>query len=249
MDLHLKGKRALVTGASKGIGAAIAETLAAEGCDLHLAARNGEALENHARNLRENHGVAVTTHAVDLRVAADLAKLAEAAGDADILVNNAGDIPAGTLDDVGPELWRHAWDLKVFGYIDLVRLVYPRLRTRGHGVIVNVIGSGGERPTAGYIAGGTGNAALMAFTKALGGEGPRHGVRVVGVNPGPVATERVTTMRAANADVDASFASLPSGRIAETREVADLVAFLASERAGYISGTVVTIDGGMTAAR
>jgi len=249
MDLYLKGKRALVTGASKGIGAAIAETLATEGCDLHLAARNGEALENNARKLRENHGVAVTTHAVDLRVTADLQQLAEATGDADILVNNAGDIPAGTLDDIGADRWRHAWDLKVFGYIDLVRLVYPRLRARGHGVIVNVIGTGGEQPTAGYIAGGAGNAALMAFTKALGGEGPRHGVRVVGVNPGPVATERITTMRAANADLDASFASLPSGRIAETREVADLVAFLASERAGYISGTIVTIDGGLTAAR
>ncbi|MFJ7213019.1 short-chain dehydrogenase/reductase [Amycolatopsis sp. NPDC098790] len=249
MDLHLEGKRALVTGASKGIGAAVAETLAAEGCDLHLAARNGEALEERARKLREDHGVAVTTHAVDLRGTAGIERLAEAAGDADILVNNAGDIPAGTLDDVGPERWRHAWDLKVFGYVDLVRLVYPRLRARGHGVIVNVIGSAGERPTAGYIAGGAGNAALMAFTKALGGEGPRHGVRVVGVNPGPVATERVTAMRAANADVDAGFASLPSGRIAEPREVADLVAFLASERAGYISGTVVTIDGGMTAAR
>lgn len=248
MDLSLKGKRALVTGASKGIGAATAETLATEGCDLHLAARDGEALENHARKLREDHGVAVTTHAVDLRVRADLERLAEAAGDAGILVNNAGDIPAGTLEDVGPEVWRHAWDLKVYGYIDLVRLVYPRLRERGHGVIVNVIGAGGEQPTAGYIAGGAGNAALMAFTKALGGEGPRHGVRVVGVNPGPVATERITTMRAASPQVDAGFAALPSGRIAEPREVADLVAFLASERAGYISGTIVTIDGGLTAA-
>ncbi len=249
MDLSLKGKRALVTGASKGIGAAIAETLAAEGCALHLAARNGDALAALARKLRAEHGVDVTTHAVDLRVPADIARLAETADDLDILVNNAGDIPAGTLDDVGPELWRHAWDLKVFGYIDLVRLVYPRLRDRGRGVIVNVIGTGGERPSAGYIAGGAGNAALMAFTQALGGEGPRHGVRVVGVNPGPVATERITTMRAANADVDAGFAALPSGRIAETHEIADLVVFLASERAGYISGTIVTIDGGMTAAR
>ncbi|MDQ7808644.1 SDR family NAD(P)-dependent oxidoreductase [Amycolatopsis sp. A133] len=186
MDLYLGGKRALVTGASKGIGAAIAETLAGEGCDLHLAARNGGALESHARKLREEHGVAVTVHAVDLRVAADLERLTEATGDADIVVNSAGDIPAGTLEDVGSEFWRHAWNLEVFGYIDLVRCVYPRFRARGHGVIVNVIGTGGA-----------GNAALMAFIKALGGEGPRHGVRVVGVNPGPVATERVTTMRAA----------------------------------------------------
>ncbi|UOZ03743.1 short-chain dehydrogenase/reductase [Amycolatopsis sp. WQ 127309] len=248
MDLDLRGRRALVTGASKGIGAAIAEALAGEGCHLHLAARSADALEARAHELREAYGVEVTVHVVDLRVAADLERLAAATTDAGILVNNAGDIPAGSLDQVGPEQWRHAWDLKVFGYVDLTRLVYARLREAGHGVIVNVIGTGGERPTAGYIAGGAGNAALMAFTRALGGVGPRDGVRVVGVNPGPVATERIAAMRAANADVDASFAALPSGRVAEPREVADLVTFLASDRAGYISGTIVTIDGGRAAA-
>ncbi|MEW2504730.1 MULTISPECIES: short-chain dehydrogenase/reductase [unclassified Amycolatopsis] len=248
MDLKLRGRRALVTGASKGIGAAVAEVLAAEGSHLHLAARSGEALEALARKLREAHGVEVTVHVVDLRETADLERLAEATADADILVNNAGDIPAGTLDQVGADRWRHAWDLKVFGYVDLTRLVYARLRAQGRGVIVNVIGAGGERPKPEYIAGGAGNAALMAFTRALGAEGPRDGVRVVGVNPGPVATERITTMRAANEDVDASFAALPSRRVAEPGEVADLVAFLASGRADYISGTIVTIDGGLSAA-
>ncbi|MFI5588750.1 short-chain dehydrogenase/reductase [Amycolatopsis sp. NPDC051758] len=247
MDLNLRGRRALVTGASKGIGAAIAEALAAEGCDLHLAARSEDALESLARKLRETHGVEVTVHVADLREPAALEQLATA--EVDILVNNAGDIPAGTLDQVSRDRWRHAWDLKVYGYVDLTREFYPRFCERGHGVIVNVIGTGGERPTASYIAGGAGNAALMAFTRALGGEGPRHGVRVVGVNPGPVATERITAMRAANSDVDASFAALPSGRTAEPGEVADLVTFLASSRAAYISGTIVTIDGGLTAAQ
>ncbi|WP_326836576.1 short-chain dehydrogenase/reductase [Amycolatopsis rhabdoformis] len=249
MDLKLRGRRALVTGASKGIGAAVAEALAAEGTHLHLAARSGDALEALAVKLRESHGVEVTTHAVDLRETAALERLAAATADADILVNNAGDIPSGTLDQVGADRWRHAWDLKVFGYVDLTRHVYARLRTQGHGVIVNVIGAGGERPKPEYIAGGAGNAALMAFTRALGAEGPRSGVRVVGVNPGPVATDRITTMRAANPDVAASFAALPSGRVAEPEEVADLVTFLASGRAAYISGTIVTIDGGLSAAQ
>ncbi|QRP49126.1 short-chain dehydrogenase/reductase [Amycolatopsis sp. FDAARGOS 1241] len=248
MDLNLVGKRALVTGASKGIGAAIAEVLAGEGCHLHLAARSEDALQDLAKKLRDAHGVEVTVHAVDLRVPEDLERLAAATADAGILVNNAGDIPAGTLHQVDRDRWRHAWDLKVYAYVDLSRLFFARLGERGSGVIVNVIGAAGERPTAGYIAGGAGNAALMAFTKALGGDGPRRGVRVVGVNPGPVATERITAMRAANADVDASFAALPSGRVAEAREVADLVAFLASPRAAYISGTIVTIDGGISAA-
>lgn len=248
MELNLTGRRALVTGASKGIGAAIAEVLAGEGCHLHLAARSEDALQTLAGRLRAAHGVEVTVHAVDLRVPEELERLAAATTDADVLVNNAGDIPAGTLDQIDRTRWRHGWDLKVYAYVDLTRLVYARLRERGQGVIVNVIGAAGERPRVGYIAGGAGNAALMAFTKALGGEGPRHGVRVVGVNPGPVATERIAAMRAANADVDASFAALPSGRVAEPREVADLVAFLASPRAAYVSGTVVTIDGGISAA-
>jgi hypothetical protein len=246
MDLDLKGKRALVTGASKGIGAAVAEVLAGEGCHLHLAARGADALEGLAVRLREAHGVEVAVHAVDLRVPADLERLAEADADADILVNNAGDIPAGSLDQVGAEAWRHGWDLKVYGYVDLTRLVYARMRERGHGVIVNDIGAAGERPTAGYIAGSAGNAALMAFTKALGGTGPRDNIRVVGVNPGPVATERITAMAAASDGVASQLSALPFGRVAEPREVAELIAFLASGRASYISGTVVTIDGGMS---
>ncbi|SEP53265.1 short-chain dehydrogenase/reductase [Amycolatopsis saalfeldensis] len=248
MDLGLKGKRALVTGASKGIGAAVAEVLAGEGCHLHLAARGADALADLAARLRETHGVEVTVHVVDLRVPADLERLAEAAADADILVNNAGDIPGGSLDQVGAEAWRHGWDLKVYGYVDLTRLVYARMRERGHGVIVNDIGAAGERPTTGYIAGSAGNAALMAFTKALGGSSPRDNIRVVGVNPGPVATERMTTMAAANGDLADRLAGLGFGRAAEPREVADLIAFLASDRAAYLSGTIVTIDGGMSSA-
>jgi short-subunit dehydrogenase len=170
MDLELRGKRALITGASRGIGAAIAEVLAEEGCDVHLAARTAPALDELAARLRAAHGVEVTTHAVDLRRPEDLQRLAAAAHDIDVLINNAGDIPGGSLDRVDDAAWRHGWELKVFGYINLTRLVYANMKARGHGVIINDIGSAGERLDVDYIAGSTGNAALMAFTRALGGK-------------------------------------------------------------------------------
>ncbi|MFE3190380.1 short-chain dehydrogenase/reductase [Nocardia sp. NPDC059240] len=246
MDLGLDGRTAVVTGASAGIGAQIARTLAAEGCHLHLAARSKERLDELGEQLRDEHGVRVVTHPVDLRSSADLEQLATAAGEADILVNNAGDIPAGTLAAVDAETWRHAWDLKVFGYIDLSRRVYAAMKERGRGVIVNVIGSAGERPDAEYIAGSTGNAALMAFTRALGSRSPRDGIRVVGINPGPVATARITKLIETNTRFAGMAADFPFGRPAHPSEIADMAAFLASDRSGYTTGTIVTIDGGLS---
>src|SRR5258708_34586341 len=118
MDLHLRGKRVLITGASKGIGAAAAEAFAEEGCDLLLAARSGDALNALTERLRSTHQISATAHAVDLRNPADLGKLAKDAADIDILVNNAGDIPGGSIDKIDEPTWRHAWELKVFGYIN-----------------------------------------------------------------------------------------------------------------------------------
>lgn len=255
MDLHLRGKRVLITGASKGIGAAAAEAFAEEGSHLHLAARNAEALELLARRLRDAHEVEVTVHAVDLRRPDDLAALAESAGKVDILVNNAGDIPGGPLETVDEATWRHAWDLKVFGYINLTRLIYARMKRRGHGVIINDIGSAGERFDANYIVGSAGNAALMAFTRALGGSSLNDNIRVVGINPGPVATDRVLALSRRQALARFGdenryreiLAGLPLGRPAKPREIADMMAFLASERSGYTSGVIITIDGGLCA--
>ncbi len=255
MDLHLRGKRVLITGASKGIGAAAAEALAEEGCHLYLAARNAEALETLAQRLRKTHGVEVSIHAVDLRQSDQLARLAEAASDIDVLINNAGDIPGGSLDKIDEQTWRHAWDLKVFGYINLTRLVYARMKQRGHGVIVNDIGAAGEWFDANYITGSAGNAALMAFTRALGGQSLKDNIRVVGINPGPVATDRVISLskrQAADRLGDENryqeiMAGFPLGRAAKPREIADMMAFLASERSGYTSGVIMTIDGGLSA--
>ncbi len=255
MDLGLRGKRALVTGASKGIGATTAEVLAQEGCDLRLAARSENVLGEVAAKLRANYGVDVAVHPADLRAAEDIARLAEASADIDILVNNAGDIPGGSLENLDETAWRYGWELKVFGYINLTRLVYARMKARGGGVIVNAIGASGERHDPDYIAGSTANAALMAFTRALGGRGPRDNIRVVAVNPGPVATERITTLMKAVAHsrfgdesrITEIMADFPLGRCATTREIADAIAFLASERSGYTSGTVLTVDGGLSA--
>jgi NAD(P)-dependent dehydrogenase (short-subunit alcohol dehydrogenase family) len=255
MDLHLRGKRVLITGASKGIGAAAAEAFAEEGCHVRLAARNAEALEALAKKLRAAHGVEVSVHVVDLRKADDLARLAKDAFDIDILVNNAGDIPGGSIDKIDEPTWRHAWELKIFGFINLTRLVYAQMKARGHGVIINDIGAAGEKFDANYIAGSAGNAALMAFTRALGGKSLADNIRVVGINPGPVGTDRHTTLmktRAKNQLGDESrFRELQKGfpleRPAHAREIADLMAFLASDRSGYTSGVIFTVDGGIAA--
>ncbi len=255
MDLGLHGKRALVTGASRGLGAAIAETLAAEGCDLLLHARDAERLRTLAADLIQRHGVAVTVERGDLSLPADQQRLIEAAGLPDIVVNNAGANPAGEIDEITEEVWRSSWDLKLFGYIALTRAFYAGMKAAGRGgVILNVIGSSGERMNARYILGSAGNSALMSLTRALGGRSPDFGIRVLGVNPGLTATDRATTMlqtwsqqRFGTPDRGAEVLAgmkLPFGRMGAPEEVADLVAFLVSSRAGYMSGTVVTIDGG-----
>ena len=158
MDLHLRGKSVRITGASKGIGAATAEAFAEEGCNVHLAARSTEAMQALAERFRTAHQVNVTAHTVDLRKSDDLHRLARETAGVDILVNNAGDIPGGSLDKIDEATWRHAWELKVFGYINLTRLVHADMKSRNHGVIVNIIGAAGERFNYDYITGSAGNA-------------------------------------------------------------------------------------------
>jgi len=253
MDLHLSGKRVLITGASKGIGAAAAEAFAEEGCHLRLAARSGDQLKALAERLRAAHQIDATAHVVDLRKREDVARLAQEAADIDILVNNAGDIPGGSIDKIDEATWRHAWDLKVFGYVNLTRAYFTLMRERKRGVIINICGAGGETLTSGYIAGAAGNASLMAFSRALGGTSIDYGIRVVAVNPGPVQTDRIVYLakeRARRVHGDENrwqehFKAMPYGRAAEVDEIAPMVVFLASDRASYVSGTVITIDGGI----
>jgi NAD(P)-dependent dehydrogenase (short-subunit alcohol dehydrogenase family) len=255
VDLRLKGQSVLITGASKGIGLAAARAFAAEGCNLHLAARSGDALATARDELRSQHGVTIDTYVLDLGKSESLAQLAQRCAHVDILLNNAGDIPAGPIESLAEEDWRRGYDLKLFGYIFLTKALYKEMKARRSGVIINDIGNSGENWDANYIAGSTANAALMAFTKALGGQSLDFGVRVVGVNPGPVETDRmikINKRRAVDWYGDESrWTELrdmyPGGRPASVEEVADLMVYLASPRAGYITGTIVTIDGGIAA--
>jgi NAD(P)-dependent dehydrogenase (short-subunit alcohol dehydrogenase family) len=241
MELNLKGKRVLVTGGSKGIGRACAEAFAAEGAQVKVASRSLTPGPN--------------AMAVDLSQRGAAEKLAQWAGDLDILVNNAGAIPGGDLLKVDEETWRRAWDLKVFGYINLTRAVYARMKEKRRGVIINIIGSAGERFNAAYVAGSTGNAGLMAFTRALGGASHADGIRVAGINPGPTATDRLITLYKQMAQSklgDAAryeelFKDMPFGRPGAAGEIAGAALFLASERSAYTSGVILTIDGGAAA--
>ncbi len=249
MDLRLAGKTVLITGASKGIGLACAELFAEEGCDLHLAARTKADLERARDAVRARRNVAVTIHPLDLSDGGNVKRLVAETGEGlDIVVNNAGAIPGGPIHAIDEERWREAWDLKVFGYINMCRELYPVFKAKRAGVIVNVVGTGGERPLAGYIAGAGGNAGLMAFTRALGGKSPGDGFRVVGVNPGAILTGRLETIMRAQAldrfgDEERWEECMPTDPPpGEPEDCADLVAFLASDRARHISGTVVTID-------
>jgi len=238
MDLKLKGKRVLVTGASKGIGRACVELLSAEGCTVLGASRN--------------IAPGPDTKQVDIAQRGAAEALAAWAGDLDILVNNAGAIPGGDLLKVDEATWRAAWDLKLFGYINLSRAIYARMKEKKRGVIVNVIGAAGEKMNAAYIAGSAANAGLMAFTRALGGASHADGIRVVGINPGPVETDRLVSLHRQMAQTKLGdperyrelFKDMSFGRPATPEEIANAVAFLASERSAYTSGTILTIDGG-----
>jgi 3-oxoacyl-[acyl-carrier protein] reductase len=253
MELGLTGRRALVTGGSKGIGFATAKVLAREGCDVVLVSRTATDLARARDEIAEVANVRVEFEALDLSKDDVHVGLAERHGEVDILVNNAGAIPGGTLADIDQARWRAAWDLKIFGYIGLTRLFHARMAKRGKGVIVNIIGAAGERMNAAYVAGSTANAGLMAFTRALGAASPSQGVRVVGINPGPVATGRFETLYRAQAKSllgdeerwHELTAKLPFGRPAMPDEIANMVAFLASDLSAYTTGTVVTIDGGI----
>jgi NAD(P)-dependent dehydrogenase (short-subunit alcohol dehydrogenase family) len=251
MDLGLRGKVAVVTGGSKGIGRASAIRFAEEGASVMVCARGKEALDETVALCRRIEGTGVEAVQADLGKPDDIRQVVERCvatfGRIDILVNNAGSARPGEFQKITDEEWLDDWNLKFFGYVRMAREVMREMQ-RGGGVIVNVIGTGGLRPTAGYMVGGSANAALNHFTKALADEGAKHSVRVVGINPGPILTDRLrlfTERAAAGRDMKDVYSRMtPLGRPGKPEEVADLVAFLASERAAFIHGANITIDGG-----
>jgi short-subunit dehydrogenase len=252
MELNLHNKIALITGASKGIGKAIAESMAKERCNLVLTARSKDKLIELKVELQKQYNISVEIIPIDLSLKNSVEKVSEHCGEVDILINNAGAIPPGSLSDINEETWRNAWNLKVFGYINLTRLIYNQMKIAKKGVILNIIGSAGQRPMYNYIAGTTANAGLMAFTKALSNGSTANGIRVLGINPGFTTSDRLITMMRGKAKEQFNdeerweelFKDLPFERAAKAEEVADLTTFLVSPRCDYISGTIIAIDAG-----
>ncbi len=252
MDLELRDRIVLITGGSRGIGLACARGFAAEGAHVGVCARSADALATAADLLG-----GVPTFSADLRDGDAAARMVDAVeatiGPVDILVNAAGAAQRTPPDELDAAKWRAALDAKFFSYIHVMDPLIKRMARRGHGVIVNVIGSGGRVASPTHLAGGAANAALMLATAGLGSAYAPHGVRVVGVNPGLTETGRVdegmqAAARAAGistAEARArSVAGIPMGRMAAPEEIAEMVVFLASARAGYATATTMTLDGG-----
>ncbi|MGK2857009.1 MAG: SDR family NAD(P)-dependent oxidoreductase [Thermoanaerobaculia bacterium] len=254
MDLELKGKTAVVTGASRGIGRAIAETLAAEGMRLVLVARSQELLDAVAGSLY----VESIVQAADLRephvaeqiVAATVARF----GGIDLLVNVAGATKRGDFLELTDEDWADGYALKFYGAMRLCREAWPHLR-ESRGSIVNISGVGGRTGSADFTIGGSVNAALLNLTKALADRGIRDGVRVNAINPGSILTERLRArVETLSREEQIDFASagvrmaqkLRVARFGDPAEVARAVAFLASPAVGYCQGVILDVDGGQT---
>jgi hypothetical protein len=219
--------------------------------------RTAADLEAARAAITAKHNVAVRIFPLDLSQSRNVDRLAAECPDTEILINNAGAIPGGNIDTVDEARWREAWDLKVFGYVNMTRRFYALMRERKEGVIINIIGAAGQNPDFDYIAGSSGNASLMAFTRAMGGAAPRDGLRVVGINPGPVLTERLVTLTRQRAQQHLGDAERwpelmqghAFGRAAKPEEIAWMAAFLASDKSGYTTGSIVTIDGGGSSRR
>jgi 3-oxoacyl-[acyl-carrier protein] reductase len=250
MDLRLKGNRVLVTGGSKGIGAACAKVFLAEGCSVTIVSRDATRLEATRAELSSLGDIKAVS--ADLSKPAERERVLAAHGDTTLLVNNAGAIPGGGLLDMTMERWQEAWNLKVFGYIHMTQMMLARMKERKAGTIVNIIGGAGRSPRYDYICGATGNAALMAFTGALGGKSVDWGVRVFGINPASTRTDRIISLAKGRAKTthgdenrwEEMLTDLPLDRLIEPDEIANAAAFLASPACGYVSGTVLDVDGG-----
>jgi NAD(P)-dependent dehydrogenase (short-subunit alcohol dehydrogenase family) len=257
MDLNLHGKTALVTGGSEGIGKAITIALAKEGVDVAICARRKEPLEKTAGEIAKATNRKIVAIPADLRKDADakafIEQAHEALGRIDIMINNAGSAAGGVIEHLTEDDWEKGLQLKFMGYVRCLRYVLPIMVKQGGGRVVNVIGNDGVKPSYWEICPGAANAAGQNLTISLAGQYGRDGISFCAVNPGPVRTERwAGLVQAMSRDMKLSYeeadklapASIPTGRIAEVEEVANLVVMLASPLMHMVNGTQIEIDGG-----
>ena len=257
MDLGLKNRIALVAASSKGLGRAVAEELAAEGCDLVMCARGKEALDAVASSIRESTGRRVLALTADLAKREDVARVAQAAlaeyGRVDVLVTNGGGPPAGPFESHSAEVWDAAVRQTLESVVELTRAVLPGMKERRWGRIINVTSIAVKQPVDNLILSNSVRAAVTGFARTLANEVASFGVTVNNVMPGYTRTDRVTSLAAKNAQTRGTTADeqlaqferqIPMGRLGEPREFAAMVAFLASERASYTTGASIPVDGG-----
>lgn len=258
METGLKGKVALVSGASRGLGRAVAEGLAAEGCALAICARGAEGLASAAEDIAQQHGVQVRHEAIDLSQAEAGTEFVQRAlqqyGRVDVLVNNAGGPPAGGWEDFSQADWRRVVELTLFSAQEMTREALPVMRENGWGRVINMTSISVKQPLAGLMLSNSIRAAVVGWAKSLADEVASQGITINNVMPGYIHTERVEALLAHKAKTqgisrDQALAevvkAIPLGRAGRPEEFADLVVFLASERASYITGASYLIDGGM----
>jgi 3-oxoacyl-[acyl-carrier protein] reductase len=259
MELGLRGRTAVVGGATSGLGRASAVALAAEGCDLLLWSRGADALSATADELRSAHGVRVervVADATDPGAAAMVAEAAAAVGPIDILVSNAGGPPTVDPTATDADGWQRAFQLLAATPIELATRLLPGMRERGWGRIVAILSSGVRQPIPELVYSNAGRSALAAWLKTTARAVAVEGVTVNGVMPGRIATPRIHELDSGRAEREgttedavraAHLATIPAGRYGEPDELAAVVAFLASDRATYVTGQLVAVDGGLIA--
>jgi len=257
MDFKLKGKTAIISGGNKGLGAASADALAAEGTNLFLTARNVDQLEDIACRMRDSHGVEVETLAGDLTAHETADLVAKSAlqrfGRIDILVNSAGSSQGGVFWEMPDSAWEDSLALKFMGTIRMMRAVIPAMREQHNGRIINIVGNLAKQPDPRLLPGAAANAGLLAVTTGLAQEVAADGIIVLAINPGPIRTERWNTLmenlaaqrKTSVEAIEAGFIEeIPMNRLGEPEEIGRIVAFMASDIAANMTGTSLTADGG-----
>ncbi|HEY0120477.1 MAG TPA: SDR family oxidoreductase [Rhizobium sp.] len=252
MDLKLRGKRALVTGASRGLGRAIATSLVMEGCAVTAVARNKERLDDLANSVENTPGT-LDTSVVDLSNAAAIEGLSAVLSKVDILVLNTGGPPAGPVSTTTDELWMSHFETMFLSAIRLTRLALPGMKQRGYGRILPIVSSGVIQPIPNLGISNAIRLALTGWAKTLSGEVAADGITVNCLAPGRIATDRVAELDAGKADREGvsveqvrtqSLATIPAARYGHSEEFASVATFLASPLASYVTGGITRIDGG-----